>query len=143
MRNAWRRFIGQVSLTAAGWRQRHQTKHVAEGREGVDGEESGGRDEERKEVSVVQLLVFLSSQTSGSRTCEGKTVFYFFFFFSFCMSCPVLARQTNESKLAFNSLECEESLQLCLCLNLSSRDRKYVTYHSDGKNKSVNHKLPF
>lgn len=30
----------------AGWRQRHQTKHVAEGREGEDSEESGGRDEE-------------------------------------------------------------------------------------------------
>lgn len=64
------------SLQAGGRDIRHQTKHVAEGREGDDGEESGGRDEERKEVSVFQLLVFLSSQTSGSRMCEDMTVFF-------------------------------------------------------------------
>lgn len=49
------------------------------------------RKEGRKEVSLFQLLVLLSSQTSGSRTCESKTVM----FCLFLMSCPIFGQMTK------------------------------------------------
>lgn len=54
-------------------------KTCCRGREGDDGEESGGRDEERKEVSVFQLLVFLRPLVQGRM--KARLLFLSFFLF--------------------------------------------------------------